>query len=239
MGAILSYFCETPRREPEVGACDPVAPGRCMAVGRTLLALSLFVMAPFGLASAQDAARGEALFRLCGQCHGPEAGGNPLFGAPAIAGMSQWYVEAQLGKFRSGLRGLHPDDLMGLRMGPMSKWLASEEDVKTVAAYVASLPPTSPARSVEGGDPATGKVLYATCAACHGVNGEGNQQLNGPALTHIDDWYILDQLKKYKEGVRGGDTRDLSGILMRPMAIALAGDQAMKDVVAHIMTLSD
>ena len=33
-------------------------------------------------ASAQDVARGEQLFRRCGQCHGPNAEGNELVGGP-------------------------------------------------------------------------------------------------------------------------------------------------------------
>ena len=32
------------------------------------------------------------------------------------------------------------------------------------------------------GDPAKGRALYATCASCHGANGEGNQALNAPAI---------------------------------------------------------
>ena len=34
--------------------------------------------------------------------------------APAIAGLDQWYIEMQLGKFRSGLRGRHFDDISGM-----------------------------------------------------------------------------------------------------------------------------
>ncbi|MBI2301994.1 MAG: beta-galactosidase trimerization domain-containing protein, partial [Armatimonadetes bacterium] len=35
---------------------------------------------------------------------------DPSLGAPAIAGLSAWYVEAQLRKFRIGARGTHPSD---------------------------------------------------------------------------------------------------------------------------------
>ena len=40
------------------------------------------------------------------------------------------------------------------------------------------------------GDPAKGQALYATCASCHGANGEGNQALNAPAIAGQQDWYL-------------------------------------------------
>ena len=100
---------------------------------------------------------------------------------------------------------------------------------------MASLEPVSPPRSLEG-DPEKGRLLYTICATCHGANGEGNQQLFGPAVNRTSDWYLLDQLKKYKSGVRGGNPKDTTGIMMRPMALALPDEQAMQDVVAYMMT---
>jgi cytochrome c oxidase subunit 2 len=128
----------------------------------------LLALALPGAARADDLDRGRALFDLCAQCHGPDGAGRQLFLAPAIAGLDQWYVESQLKHFRSGARGTNPDDVGGLRMHPMSQWLRGDEDVTAAAAYVASLPRQSPTPQVQGGDVKNGKVLYATCAACHG-----------------------------------------------------------------------
>ena len=50
--------------------------------------------------------------------------------------------------------------------------------------------------------------------------------------------YLEKELQKFKDGVRGGDPQDIYAVMMRPMAIALADEQAMKDVVAYIETLS-
>ncbi len=61
---------------------------------------------------------------------------------------------------------------------------------------------------------------------------------NGPSLANRSDWYLLDQLKKFKPGVRGTDPRDPIAIMMRPMAMMLADEQALKDVIAYIGTLS-
>ena len=201
------------------------------AVTIALCALSLPIQ-------ADDASRAEALFDLCAQCHGPEAGGDARYLAPAIAGLSEWYVIAQLKKFRSGARGTHPDDISGMRMRPMSLTLANDSDLELVARFVAGLTPTRPAATLTGADPMKGKGYFATCAACHGLKAEGNQALNGPPLAHTSDWYLLDQLKKFKAGIRGSDPRDPIAIMMRPMAMTLPDEQAMKDVVAYISTLS-
>ncbi|MBX2799813.1 MAG: c-type cytochrome [Myxococcales bacterium] len=172
----------------------------------------------------------------CGPCHGEAAHGNPDIAAPAVAGLPVWYIEEQLHKFRQGSRGAHFDDAEGLRMRPMAMALRSENAVGEVAAYVAGLPPAKPA-STFSADAANGAKLYATCAACHGENGAGNEQLHSPPLTGTHDWYLVSQLKKIKDGVRGSDPRDTWGATMVPMAMSLEDEKAMKDVVAHIQTL--
>jgi cytochrome c553 len=212
-----------------------------MAFGRHLTWVAALLGLIVGLSStaaAQDAdlARGETLFNLCAQCHGDNAEGNELYVAPAIAGMDLWYIEMQLGEFRSGLRGTHFDDIYGMRMRPMSLTLRSEEDVKAVAAYVASLPPVKPARTLEG-DATKGQQHYAICGSCHGVQAEGIQAMSAPALNRSHDWYLVSQVERFKAGVRGSDPKDSFGVLMMNMARTLPDDQAVLDVVAYIMTL--
>ena len=60
-------------------------------------------------------------------------------------------------------------------------------------------------------NPERGAQLYATCAACHGVLGEGNRDLNAPRLTHLAPVYIVAQLQKFKAGIRGGGEGSDSG----------------------------
>jgi len=200
----------------------------------TLLALFALVVAP--LAAAADD-RGAQLFKLCVQCHGPDGGGTALAQAPAIAGLDEWYLKAQLEKFRSGARGTHFDDIAGMRMRPMALSLLDDENVAAVAAYVAALPRTHPKPTLEGGDAGRGQALYAPCSACHGPDGAGIQALNGAPLRATTDWYLLRQLQNFRSGVRGTNPQDASGALMRPMSLTLADEQAMKDVIAYIVTL--
>jgi cytochrome c oxidase subunit 2 len=214
-----------------------------MAFGKYILtsaALIGLLLGHFaGTAGAQDLERGEDLFRLCTQCHGQDAGGMSMALAPAIAGMPDWYVMNELAAFRAGQRGNHAGDVGGMRMRPMSRSLRSEQDVKDVAAYVAQLPATEPMRLVEG-DVEKGKATYsAVCVSCHAADGTGNKDLKFPPLLHTSDWYLKTQLLNYKAGVRGNDPTNTNGIVMRSMSNTLVDDQAIDDVVAYIMTLSE
>jgi cytochrome c oxidase subunit 2 len=207
--------------------------GRLVAVAALAV---LFAGLPAGIAAAEDS--GEELFELCVQCHGSVGEGNALALAPPIAGLSEWYVTTQLHKFKSGARGMHPDDLGGLRMYPMSLAIRSDEQIDLLAKYVASLPATKPEATLDG-DATRGQALYVTCQACHGAQAEGLKALDGPRLTNTTDWYLLTQLKHFKDGIRGTNPKDATGMRMRPMAMILADEQAMKDVIAYVMTLAE
>jgi len=203
----------------------------------TLLVLAMLGLGLATSPAAQDLARGQQLFALCAQCHGDYAEGSALALAPSIAGLGQWYIEKQLHNFKDGVRATHFDDLAGMRMRPMARWLKTDEDVKAVAAYVASLPPVRPAPTLTGGDAAKGAPLYATCSGCHGLQGEGVEAIGGPALSHTSDWYFVTQMKNYQQGIRGSDPRDVTGAAMRPMAMILSDPQALKDMLAYLETL--
>lgn len=187
---------------------------------------------------AREVLPGNQLFAACISCHGESGEGNVKVGAPAIAGLPAWYVEAQLTKFRTGLRGYHPDDVEGLRMRPMARQMMNDGEVKSVAAHVASLPRKLQAPTLKGGDATLGATAFATCQACHGANGMGNEQMKAPPIAGQADWYLLAQLKKFKAGVRGANPKDTAGGTMRPMAMTLADEQAMKNVLAHVATLA-
>lgn len=186
---------------------------------------------------AQTIEDGAALYSNCVPCHGEDGLGKPDIEAPAIAGLGAWYIEAQLTKFQTGLRGAHPDDLAGLRMRPLSKSIRTDEQKKWVAAYVASLPSVKPEKTIEGGDPGRGGQLYQPCAACHGADASGSEALRAPALNHNYDWYLVKQLEHFKSGVRGAEQGDVTGAQMAGMVASLPDEQAMKDVVAYIQKL--
>ena len=180
-------------------------------------------------------ARGKAVYDTCVPCHGVQGGGNQALGAPSIAGLPQWYVQAQLENFQAGRRGGMPFDTTGIRMKSMSWALDLPGDVPSVAAYLATLPPARPTGAL-GGDATAGQATFAVCSACHGADGKGNEALHAPPLTLQSDWYLVTQLHKFRAGWRGADTADMWGQAMRPNAMAL-DDAAMANVVAYLQTL--
>lgn len=212
-------------------------PGGRIAIGTLMLSAWGLGVSGCRLNSVDAASRGKEVFQTCVPCHNADGSGNPAVGAPNIAGMKQWYVQAELQKFRSGARGMQFNDVEGMRMRPMSLTLSSDADVEAVARYVESLrlvphPPTIK------GDAQSGDTQFHTiCAACHGDNGQGNADLKAPRLAGIDDWYLAAELRKFRTNVRGNNPKDIEGRMMRPMARGLANDEAVRDVVAYIATL--
>jgi cytochrome c oxidase subunit II len=174
-------------------------------------------------------------FDYCLLCHGANANGNYGIRAPKLSGMEDWYLKRQLENFASGVRGIPGADDAGHEMRPVALRLREEGVLAEAVKFIASLQSQKPAATVSG-DQANGKKLYETCAACHGVRGEGNAALQSPALAARSDWYLATQLSNYKAGLRGADERDTYGAQMRAIAATLADDKAISDVVAYINT---
>ncbi len=173
----------------------------------------------------------------CTVCHGVQLMGNPIISAPRLSGMESWYVESQLHAFKKGWRGEHEKDIVGMDMRPMATAL-TDEQIKEVSAFVAATRSDTPPETING-DAGKGRAHYSTCAACHGVRGEGNIALGSPALTGLNDWYLVRQLKNFRDGARGGQLGDTYGMQMRASAGLLSDDQAINDVVKYISTFED
>jgi cytochrome c oxidase subunit 2 len=128
--------------------------------------------------------------------------------------------------------------MQGMQMAAMAKGpqLASEEALQNLAAYIGTFPvePTVPTVT---GDVEAGKAAYMVCAACHGDKAQGNEAMAGPRLAGQNDWYLVNQIKKFKQGQRGYHDMDNGGRQMRPMVATLTDDAAINNVVAYINTL--
>lgn len=119
---------------------------------------------------------GERLFmNNCAQCHGSDARGSKGF--PNLTD-GDW------------LHGGAPAKLVEIitlgrqgNMPPMAAAVGTPDDVKNVAHYVLSLS-GSPHDSLRS---QLGKAKFTACAACHGMDGKGNQALGAPNLTD-DIW---------------------------------------------------
>jgi len=200
---------------------------------KSLISLFVVLLTSNSLLAAD---RGEAVFKLCAACHGYQGEGNEVLKAPSIAGLPAWYIEAQINKFRSGARGSHPADIPGLRMRPMARTLYSKTDISSVSNFVANLKPMASQPTITGSVIA-GEAKFKICASCHGTEAKGMQAVSAPPLVFSSDWYLLTQLKNFKNGLRGNDpAKDPTGATMSGMA-AILDEKAMHDVIVYIQTL--
>ena len=182
-----------------------------------------------------DPALGAASFAVCAACHGAKGEGLAALNAPKLSGQDPRYLRRQLQNYKRGLRGTLEDDVYGRQMAPMAATLVNDAIIDNVIAYIGTLP-DSPAPPTVDGDVAHGARLHVLCANCHGADGQGIK-MNAPRLAGMSDWYLLNELKDFKQGLRGHDPEDLRGKQMRFMAQTLQDDQAMRDVIAYINTL--
>lgn len=124
------------------------------------------------LAKDEDAVEiGQRLFlQNCAQCHGSNAMGGKGF--PNLTD-DDWLYGGSPEAIKTSL-------LQG-RQGQMPAFSGqfNEQQITELATYVLSMS----GRKVDPELAAAGKKNFAVCAACHGMDGKGNQQLGAPNLT--------------------------------------------------------
>lgn len=89
------------------------------------------------------------------------------------------------------------------------------------------------------GDPAIGNTtyIYGHCAECHGNDAMGNRKVSAPKIAGLEEWYIINQLTKFRTGIRGSDSRDETGKTMAPLSRMLRDEQAIAHLAAHLSRL--
>ncbi len=89
-----------------------------------------------------DAVRGEDYYvNICSACHSGNGQGNDALGAPALAGLNDWYLKSSYQSYLEGIRGTHPDDFYGAQMARLAPALAKGDDIDDVIAFITALPP--------------------------------------------------------------------------------------------------
>lgn len=184
-------------------------------------------------AVAGDADAGKALYAPCVACHGPHGEGNTALNSPGVAGQSESYLIRQLWDFKKGNRGAAEGDTIGAQMRPMAMALPDGQAIANVAAYLASLPVSKPAATVEGDVDSGHKLYMSKCGACHGGQGWGNEALYTPRLTIIGDSYLIRQVKNFQNGLRGAHQDAQFGKQMAMMAKVVTEDELF-DIAAFL-----
>jgi cytochrome c oxidase subunit 2 len=159
-----------------------------------------------------------------------------VLNAPKLAGQDPWYLRTQLENYKNGLRGSHEEDVLGRQMAPMARTLATDAAIDNVIAHIQTFPDEPTSGTVEG-DLGDGASRYRVCSYCHGAEGQGIEHMSAPRLANMTDWYLVHQLKNFKDGIRGAHPQDYYGKQMGFMARTLQDEQAINNVIAYINTL--
>lgn len=244
---MITYFWFTPTRTGEFdvlceqlcGLAHFIMRGRVVVQDqedyeRWLASLPTFASTQAEIAG--DPAAGEALYATCSACHGAQAEGNRDLNAPKLSGQAAWYLVRQLQDFKAGRRGTHEADTFGQQMAPFANMLPDDAAIRNVVAYITTLPEVRPAATVLG-NPERGAKTYATCAACHGAQGQGIWSTRAPRLANQSDWYMERQLKNFRDGIRGAHRENFDGAQMAAIAKYLTDDQAITDLIDYMHNL--
>jgi len=83
----------------------------------------------------------------------------------------------------------------------------------------------------------TGEELFVACTFCHGLQGQGNDRRDGPALAGLQAWYIEKQIYSYRNGWRGTSEEDIPGIIMHGATPMIRDDFTIKSISEYIANL--
>jgi cytochrome c oxidase subunit 2 len=171
----------------------------------------------------------------CKTCHGESAEGNKKFLAPTLTNTNDWYLYRQLMNYRNGIRGYDEHDTLAFQMAAMAQTLKDSIVARDIVAYIKILPGVKVETTT--GDIKNGKSIYQSiCGSCHGPNASGNEKLNAPRLNGLNDWYLKQQILKFKKSIRGAHPNDKLGAQMITMMAMLPDDRSINDVIAYMQS---
>jgi cytochrome c553 len=187
------------------------------------LALGLSALASVP-AHAADIAAGKEKAELCTACHG-EGGISQTEDIPSLAGQPDQFIQWQLVFFRSGSR-------RNEQMQPIVEQI-SNEDIRDLGAYFASLAPPKPTAADDDPDLSRKGAQAAAgrrCASCHADTYAGTKAV--ARLAGQREEYLIKALHDYKSGQRSGG----GGAAMADVAYPLSEEEitALAHYLAHL-----
>jgi ubiquinol-cytochrome c reductase cytochrome c subunit len=204
-----------------------------VALGGLYAALAPTSKADSFAATATQVEEGKKLFAIgCASCHGLSGEGARLADGtvlgPTLVGVGAAAVDFQVGTGRMPATG--PNVQI-----PGKPVAYTEDQIRQLAAYVASLGPGPQIPNEDQydpslGNPAIGGELYRTnCAACHNTSGQGGALSFGkyaPALTGVDPRHMYEAM------------------LTGPQQMPVFSDQSLtpedkRDIIAFLTGIAD
>ncbi|MGC2222040.1 MAG: c-type cytochrome, partial [Methylocella sp.] len=138
---------------------------------------------------------GNRLYAPCVVCHQPNAWGSPDGAIPNLAGQRKRYLEKQLALFSSGAR---VDTAMQIVTAHPT--FNNPRDIVALASYLSKLDGNPTPVQGSGEHLRVGQELYAhICAACHGVDGRGEEGNRVPRIAGQHYPYLRRQIESAAE----------------------------------------
>jgi len=189
---------------------------------KIMCGVALLALASAPAAGADPAAAKEKA-EMCSACHG-EDGISQTENIPSLAAQPDQFLQWQLVFFRGGAR-------KNEQMQPIAEQV-SNEDIRLLGAYFASLTPPKPAPddnpdlSTKGAQAAAGR----RCASCHTDTYAGTKAV--ARLAGQREEYLVKALHDYKSGARSGG----AGSAMTDVAYPLSEEEitALAHYLAHL-----
>jgi ubiquinol-cytochrome c reductase cytochrome c subunit len=177
----------------------PAAIALLLLLGLILTGVAYSAFAPkqadASTAAASSVQEGKKLFLAnCATCHGLQAQGTKA--GPGLAGVGAAAVDFQMGTGRMPMAAPNVQ-------APRAAVRFSQDQISSVAAYIASLAPGPPVpdakyTSGKGADVALGAELFrVNCAMCHNFAGSGGALTRGkyaPSLRDIEGKHIYEAM---------------------------------------------
>ena len=162
-------------------------------------ALAVFFCLASAVPAAAQAKLDPDLLALCESCHN-DRGNSAKRDVPRLNGQKAEYILLRLEELGDPSRNTP-------HAAPMMKFGAlNDADARMLARYFSSQPPTLPSGfrlEAEAGQAlyrSGGEWNIPSCAACHGMAGEGYRTM--PRLAGQHEVYLRQQLQAFKSGTR-------------------------------------
>jgi cytochrome c553 len=134
---------------------------------------------------------GSRLYAACVVCHQPAAWGSPDGAIPNLAGQRKRYLERQLELFRTGAR---VDTAM--QVVTAHPTFSDRPHIVAIAAYLSQLAANPSPVTGGGAHLRVGQEIFGhICAACHGIDGRGEELNRVPRIAGQHYPYLKRQIE--------------------------------------------
>ena len=174
----------------------------------------------------------------CANCHGKKGEGNVRLKSPSLAGMPLWYTKFQISAFKEGRRGEHKKDRAGIMMRNSILKL-EDKTLEEIMLHIQKMPVVKRVSTVKGNIVRGKEEFKAHCITCHRYNASGERVFKSAPLVYLQDWYLKEQIMKFKNGLRGYHNDDVSGKKMTEVLSTFEDQKVLDDIVAYIFRIKN